>query len=124
MDPLLLRVVVLCLGSLLFQVEGYVNPVLNMDFPDPCVVRTYQGAFAYATQGNGVNIQIARANDLVSWKWLGDALPAKPSVRDFSSPSFLSLSSVFLLFLSYLCLSFFSISGQVKLKAFGRQVRK
>lgn len=75
-------------GSLLLCLigvaQGYVNPVLNMDFPDPCVIRTDGGhaAYAYATRGNNVNIQVAQSPDLVSWRWLGDALPIKPTVSN------------------------------------------
>jgi arabinan endo-1,5-alpha-L-arabinosidase len=58
--------------------RGYTNPVLDSDFPDPAVLRAADGFFyAYATQGNGANIQVARSRDLVSWERLSDALPTK-----------------------------------------------
>ena len=64
--------------------KGYVNPVLDQDFPDPALVRTNAGVYyAYATQtvigGVRINIQGARSSDLVAWTTLGDVLPTKPS---------------------------------------------
>ena len=57
----------------------YVNPVLAHAFPDPAVLHAPDGAYyAYATQGAGANIQLARSDDLVHWQALGDALPRKP----------------------------------------------
>jgi arabinan endo-1,5-alpha-L-arabinosidase len=57
----------------------YVNPVVDRDFPDPAVLRAPDGQFyAYATNGGGFNIQVARSADLVEWTHLGDALPARP----------------------------------------------
>jgi arabinan endo-1,5-alpha-L-arabinosidase len=73
----------------------YVNPVLDGDFPDPAVMEAPDGYYyAYATQtqrdGKWVNIQVARSSDLVSWHYLGDALPEKPSwartTQDFWAP--------------------------------------
>ncbi|HEX8637838.1 MAG TPA: glycoside hydrolase family 43 protein, partial [Pyrinomonadaceae bacterium] len=60
------------------------NPVLDVDFPDPTVIRSSDGNFyAYATQtvvgGNWLNIQVARSVDLENWERLGDALPVKPN---------------------------------------------
>ena len=64
--------------------DGYVNPVLDADFPDPAVILAPDGYYyAYATQtlrdGEWINIQVARSADLVHWEHLGDALPEKPS---------------------------------------------
>ncbi|HKS30267.1 MAG TPA: glycoside hydrolase family 43 protein [Pyrinomonadaceae bacterium] len=61
----------------------YLNPVLDIDFPDPTVIRASDGFYyAYATQteieGRTINIQVARSEDLVHWKHMGDALPVKP----------------------------------------------
>ena len=37
-----------------------------------------------------MNIQVARSEDLVTWEWLGDALPVKPAwaatTQDFWAP--------------------------------------
>lgn len=72
----------------------YANPVLDADFPDPAVLRTDDGIYyAYATQGGvgpNANIQVARSTDLVTWRRIGDALPAKPvwasRTQDFWAP--------------------------------------
>ncbi|NUO65040.1 MAG: family 43 glycosylhydrolase [Gemmatimonadaceae bacterium] len=63
---------------------GYVNPVLDQDFPDPAILRAPDGVYyAYATQTNAgaglINIQGAKSSDLVSWTPLGEMLPARPS---------------------------------------------
>jgi arabinan endo-1,5-alpha-L-arabinosidase len=70
---------------------GYVNPVLDGDFPDPAVLGAADGYYyVYATQGNSLNIQLARSRDLVRWERLGDALPVKPAwasrTHDFWAP--------------------------------------
>ncbi len=98
-NPLTIRLLASCLGVLSLSgcVAGtsspprYVNPVLDTDFPDPAVLKAADGYFyAYATQGNGANIQAARSRDLVSWEKLPDALPAKPGwaskTQDFWAP--------------------------------------
>lgn len=74
----------------------FANPVLEGDFPDPAVLRASDGFYyAYATQTTGadgrtINIQVARSADLVTWRHLGDALPAKPAwaaqTQDFWAP--------------------------------------
>jgi arabinan endo-1,5-alpha-L-arabinosidase len=73
----------------------YTNPVLDVDFPDPTVIRAPDGMFyAYATQGERdgapINIQVARSRDLAAWERIGDALPAKPrwasQTQDFWAP--------------------------------------
>jgi arabinan endo-1,5-alpha-L-arabinosidase len=69
----------------------YTNPVLDADFPDPAVLKAPDGFFyAYATQGNGHNIQAARSRDLAAWETLPDALPVKPAwaskTQDFWAP--------------------------------------
>jgi arabinan endo-1,5-alpha-L-arabinosidase len=73
----------------------YTNPVLDVDFPDPTVIRATDGFFyAYATQGERdgrtLNIQVARSRNLAEWEHVGDALPAKPAwasrTQDFWAP--------------------------------------
>ena len=59
------------------------------DFPDPAVIRTPDGYYAYATQtqrgGAWMNIQVARSNDLVHWqhhgKSFGSTGPSRRSTR-------------------------------------------
>jgi arabinan endo-1,5-alpha-L-arabinosidase len=62
----------------------YTNPVIDENFPDPTTTRAPDGWFyVYATKtiidGQPVNIQVARSEDLITWEHLGDALPEKPS---------------------------------------------
>jgi beta-xylosidase len=51
------------------------NPVYPRDFPDPFVLKVGQTYYAYATNGNGSNVQTATSRDLVHWKPGPDALP-------------------------------------------------
>ena len=63
---------------------GFTNPVYDLNFPDPMIVLgTDQTAWAYATNGNGSNVQVLRSTDLVSWEQAEDALPQLP---DWSQP--------------------------------------
>lgn len=61
----------------------YTNPVYKRDFPDPGILRTETGLYAYATQSltpYGIhNIQVAFSRDGIQWKACGDALPTKSS---------------------------------------------
>jgi GH43 family beta-xylosidase len=64
------------------------NPVLNMNFPDPTVINVDGTYYAYATQGrsegNTNHVQVASSKDLFHWKYLGDALPEKPSWASYN----------------------------------------
>ena len=51
------------------------NPVYARDFPDPFVLRVGDTYYAYATNGNGANVQTASSKDLVHWRPGPDALP-------------------------------------------------
>jgi arabinan endo-1,5-alpha-L-arabinosidase len=67
--------------------KEYRNPVLDRDFPDPDVIEAANGwYYAYSTEsdpgGRHVNIQVARSRDLISWRYLGDALPRLPKWGD------------------------------------------
>jgi arabinan endo-1,5-alpha-L-arabinosidase len=58
----------------------YRNPVLNADFPDPAVMRAADGKYyAYATQTNGLRLQVSSSSDLVSWSGASEAMPTKPT---------------------------------------------
>jgi arabinan endo-1,5-alpha-L-arabinosidase len=50
----------------------FCNPVLDHEFPDPHVLSTPCGFYAYATQNDeltsGRNIQVAHSNDMVNWQ--------------------------------------------------------
>ncbi len=64
------------------------NPVFNFDFPDPTAINVNGTYYAYATQGRHDgkmnNIQVASSTDLFNWKYLGDALPQKPTWANHS----------------------------------------
>ncbi|KAF7714746.1 Arabinan endo-1,5-alpha-L-arabinanase [Penicillium ucsense] len=51
--------------------------VLDTDFPDPCLIQADDQYYAFATNGNGVNVQVASSADFISWQLLAghDALP-------------------------------------------------
>jgi predicted NBD/HSP70 family sugar kinase/GH43 family beta-xylosidase len=55
--------------------KTFTNPVLNVDFPDPFVLKVGGTYYAYATNGNGKQVQTATSKDLVHWKLGPDALP-------------------------------------------------
>ena len=53
---------------------------LDADFADPAVLEVDGTFYAYATQGNGVNIQVATSPDLATWTLVDtDALPQVPA---------------------------------------------
>jgi beta-xylosidase len=56
----------------------FLNPVLDRDFPDPGVLAADGTFYAYATEGGGRHIQVASSTDLVTWEYLGEALPTLP----------------------------------------------
>ncbi len=61
-------------------------PVLDQDFPDPDIIRLPDSTgsptgftyYAYATNSRGLNVRLARSNDLLEWQVLSDALPELP----------------------------------------------
>jgi beta-xylosidase len=55
-------------------------PGLDQDFPDPDVLNADGRYYAYATNGNHLNVQVAESDDLEHWSALtADALPQLPS---------------------------------------------
>lgn len=54
-------------------------PVLNIDFPDPEILRVNDTYYAFATISGGKNIQAAQSKNLVEWEVLPDALPQVPA---------------------------------------------
>jgi arabinan endo-1,5-alpha-L-arabinosidase len=55
-------------------------PVLDQDFPDPDVLGVDGTYYAYATNGNHLNVQMAESHDFEHWSVLThDALPQLPS---------------------------------------------
>jgi arabinan endo-1,5-alpha-L-arabinosidase len=88
---------------------SYVNPVLDADFPDPAVIRAGDGYYyAYATQtqrdGEWLNIQVARSEDLIHWQVLGEAMHEKPGwacgTQDFWAPFVLYDGTRYLMYYS------------------------
>lgn len=64
-----------------------VNPVIDSNFPDPTIIKAYDGYYyVYATntelKGQVIHIQVARSKYLVDWEMAGDALPDKPTWAD------------------------------------------
>jgi arabinan endo-1,5-alpha-L-arabinosidase len=62
---------------------SYRNPVYHHDAPDPSIIRAPDGRFyAYTTQSpyaaGLVDIPMLRSDDLVHWKFVGDAFPKLP----------------------------------------------
>ncbi|KAI9371156.1 glycosyl hydrolase [Aspergillus egyptiacus] len=51
--------------------------VIDTDFPDPAVIQTDDGYYAFGTQSNGVTVPVAKSDDFTSWTILDgtDALP-------------------------------------------------
>lgn len=59
---------------------GSGNPLINEDFPDPDILQVGGTYYAYATNGNTKNVQIATSTDFVEWTVLeDDAFPVLPS---------------------------------------------
>jgi hypothetical protein len=63
--------------------------VLDTNFPDPCIIETNGQYYSFATNGNGVNIQIASSPDFNTWTLMSgvDALPGPFPSWVASSPA-------------------------------------
>ncbi|AWN24484.1 glycoside hydrolase [Deinococcus irradiatisoli] len=59
--------------------KTFKNPVLDINFPDPFILRVGDTYHAYATNGAGGNVPHAVSSDLVHWQMAGDVLPLLPS---------------------------------------------
>lgn len=69
------------------SVVKYTNPVLDLNFADPAVIKASDGYYyAYGTNtevnGKFVHIQIRKSKNLTDWEDAGDALPLKPTWAD------------------------------------------
>lgn len=67
--------------------DNYTNPVLDVNFADPAVIKASDGYYyAYGTNtevdGKFVHIQIRKSKNLIDWENAGDALPQKPTWAD------------------------------------------
>ena len=59
---------------------GFTNPVVDTNVPDPMIIADDEGVWwAFATNGNGANIQTLRSADLITWEQAADSLPELPS---------------------------------------------
>ena len=69
--------------------SAYANPVINLNFPDPSVLRVGNTFYIYGTNSRLVkhapdhNMVCASSSDLVHWTILPDAMPALPSWAKF-----------------------------------------
>ena len=53
---------------------------LSQDFPDPSIWKEGSTFYAFATEGNGLNVQMAQSDDGSKWTFMSsDALPNLPS---------------------------------------------
>ncbi|KAL3456717.1 glycosyl hydrolase [Aspergillus heterothallicus] len=61
---------------------------LDINFPDPAVIQTDQGYYAFGTQSNGARVPVARSDDFTSWTLLDgtDALPQLPGWVNGGNP--------------------------------------
>ena len=58
---------------------AFTNPVVDANLPDPMIIADDEGGWwAFATNGDGANIQTLRSTDLVTWERAPDALPQLP----------------------------------------------
>ena len=59
---------------------GFSNPVVDSNVPDPMIIVDDDGVWwAFATNGNGANIQTLRSADLITWEQTADSLPELPT---------------------------------------------
>ena len=59
--------------------KTFTNPVLDVNFPDPFILKVGSFYHAYATNGAGGNVQHAVSRDLIHWNMAKDVLPLLPS---------------------------------------------
>lgn len=59
--------------------RDFSKPLINRNFPDPDVILVGDTYYAYSTESNLRNVQIATSKDLVTWEVLNkDAMPSLP----------------------------------------------
>lgn len=58
--------------------ERYRNPVLDLDLPDPTVIRVGDAWWVYGTSARGRRVPVATGPDLIRWRDVGDALGTLP----------------------------------------------
>ncbi len=69
--------------------QTYINPIFDIDFPDPAILKTDHGFYLFGTQSVenvNHNIQVAYSRDLIKWQLLKEgALITKPIWSDRST---------------------------------------
>ncbi|KAF2663203.1 Arabinanase/levansucrase/invertase [Microthyrium microscopicum] len=64
------------------------TPSLDLDFPDPAIIKVRDLWYSFATSSNGVHIQMASSKDFKKWEIIRkDALPQLPPWVDTERPS-------------------------------------
>jgi hypothetical protein len=75
--------------------------VFPYDFPDPFVLHAGDTYYAYSTNSGAGDIQVISAKDMVTWKLVGNALPALPGWARAGTtwaPSVLARNGAFVLY--------------------------
>lgn len=62
------------------------NPVIDMNFPDPFMLKVEDTYYAYSTNSSSRNVPVATSTDLVNWKIGRDVMPALAKWVNFSGP--------------------------------------
>lgn len=60
------------------DISSVPNPVLELDFPDPGLIKIGDTYYAFATNSQSAHVPAARSQDLIHWEMLPDALPVLP----------------------------------------------
>lgn len=63
------------------------NPVLRRNFPDPFLLESGGCVYAFASNSNRVNVQVAVSRDLRAWSAPGEAMPKRPAWVREEKPS-------------------------------------
>jgi beta-xylosidase len=62
-------------------------PSIPLDFPDPSIIKANNAWYAFATNGNGLNVQVATSSNFNAWNTVGkDALPKLPAWVNAANP--------------------------------------
>ena len=93
----------LCAAALLGCVHGQPTTSSIGNFPDPFVLPDGGGYYAYATNGDGVNVPTLHSTDLQSWRALPDAMPklarwVRPEVPHVWAPEVIRLGERYVLY--------------------------
>ncbi len=80
-------------------------PVDTDDFPDPYVLVTTDGFYAYSTNSRGLNVPVKFSTDLLHWTSIGDAAPQLPdwmvsNAAETWAPSVTYVEGLFVLYVS------------------------